>query len=99
MSLLIAGALLVYWWRSDHGHIDTFTLGRMGATESIFTSQNGRVAIEVIDHQGTLVTSRMEFHPFKEFLGYFLIVPGLWLAIKIRNLLPRPPGMRRNAKG
>jgi hypothetical protein len=100
VSLLIAGALLVYWWRSYHGHSDTFTLGKVGSTKSVFTSQpGGRLTVEVIDYQSALVTSHLEFHSFREIIGYFLLIPGLWLAIKIRNWLPRPPGREvRNPK-
>jgi hypothetical protein len=91
-SLLLAGALLVYWWRSNHGHSDGFTLGSSGSTQSHFYSQNGRIALEATENLGSMVTRKIEFYQFKNVIGYFLLIPGLWLAIKIRSWLPRPPG-------
>ncbi len=92
VSLLIAVALLVYWWRSNHGHVDSFLLGSVASTQTRFTSAAGHVGVEVIEHQGAIVTSRLQFYTFKQCLGYTLLIPGLWVAIKVRNMLPRPPG-------
>jgi len=39
-SLLLAGVLLVYWWRSNHGHFDSFTLGKDSPTQSHFFTVN-----------------------------------------------------------
>jgi hypothetical protein len=97
-SLLVACAVLVYWWRSKHGYVDGFTLGQIGATQSHFSSQKGNIALEVTEHTGNAVTSRIEFYQFKNVLGGCLLLPGLWAAVKIRSLLPRPPGMRRNSQ-
>jgi hypothetical protein len=99
VSLLIAGTLLVYWWRSNHKHVDTFTLGTDASTRTTFTTGPGVVWVKVIEApragsatQPTLIVDDMRPYPFKNILGYFLLIPGLWLAIKIRNFLPRPPG-------
>jgi hypothetical protein len=92
-SLLLVIILLVYWWRGNHGYTDTFTLGKGTQTETQFsTIGNGRIEVHVIDRHSVDVTDRIEFRRFKDVLGYFLIVPGLWVAIKVRSLLPRPPG-------
>jgi hypothetical protein len=106
VSLLIACALLVYWWRSDHGHIDSYTMGGNAPTKTVFTTGPGAVWIKVVDSKNAtgpqepgMIVEDMRSYPFKNILGYFLLVPALWLAIKIRNLLPRPPGMERKVKG
>jgi hypothetical protein len=91
VSLLLAAALLVYWWRSNHGHSDSLTLGKSGLTESHFYSQRGRIVLEVTE-KGSVWKSNISFYEFRNVLGYFLIVPGLWFAIKVRSWLPRPPG-------
>ncbi len=91
-SLLLAAVLLVYWWRSNHGHADTFTLGKGSVTESRFIAEHGEIVLEVTDHNAGLVQSQMQFYQFRSVLGYFLILPGFWLAIKVRSRLPRPPG-------
>lgn len=96
-SVLLAAVLLVYWWRSYHGHVDTFTLGRGSPTESQFFTTPGRIALEVTDRVGATVTSRMQFYRFKDVLGYFLILPCLWVAVLVRSWLPRPPGKRKLA--
>jgi hypothetical protein len=100
-SLLCAVVLLVYWWRARHGHVDHFTMGRGSATESLFTSERnpfsgqGEVVMEVTNHGPSEVVTTIKPCLYRDFLGYFLLIPGLWVAIKIRSLLPRPPGMRR----
>ena len=97
-SLLLAGVLLVYWWRSNHGHSDSFMLGKDSPTQSHFFTVNGRIAMEGSEAVGDQIVNKLQFYEFKNVLAYCLIIPGLWLAIKIRSLLPRPPGMRRNAE-
>jgi hypothetical protein len=93
-SLILTLVLCVYWWRSKHGHTDSFTLGNIGSTQTHFTFANGRIGLEVSDHVGTTVMGRVEFYEFKNVLGACLLIPGLWLAIKIRSLLPKPPGRK-----
>jgi hypothetical protein len=95
-SAILALVLLVYWWRSLHGHVDNFTLGRLSPTESHFFTQNGRVWIEVTDRTTTVVTDQLKSYPIKDVLGYFLILPCLWLAVLVRGWLPRPPGRGRS---
>jgi hypothetical protein len=95
--MLLAGVLLVYWWRSNHGHTDSFTLGKVSQTQSRFTADHGRILLEVTDNLGGQIITRITPHRFQDVLGYFLLVPGIWLAIKVRSLLPRPPGRLRNA--
>jgi hypothetical protein len=91
-SLLLAGVLLVYWYRSNHGYIDGFTLGKSNETQSHFTSAHGRIALEVTQHLGAAVMMQTQFYPFQNVIAYCLILPALWLAVTIRNWLPRPPG-------
>ena len=97
-SLLLLLVMLVYWWRGLHGHVDTFTLGKGTNTESVFTSSRnvfsgqGQVLLEVTDRQSATVVTTIRPYFYRKIIGYFLIVPGFWAAIKVRSLLPRPPG-------
>ena len=95
-SLLLAGVLLVYWFRSRHAYVDGFTLGKGSPTESHFSAVNGRISMEVIQTVGGTIYRTTYFYDFRNVMGYLLILPGFWLAIKIRSWLPRPPGMKRN---
>ncbi len=105
-SLLCAVVLLVYWWRARHGYVDTLTLGKGTATESLFTSQRnqfsgqGEVLLEVTNHGPSNVVTTIKPYFYRDFVGYALLIPGLWVAIKVRSMLPRPPGRlrRRNAE-
>jgi hypothetical protein len=95
VSLLLAGILLVYWWRAHTGHRDEFTLGTTSSTQSHFsTARNmgGRsvVIIQIREKVPIGIQESLHFYPFKQFIGWFLFLPGLWLAIKVRNMLPRP---------
>ncbi len=98
VSLLLCGALLVYWWRSNHGHVDQFSLGATGQTQSHFLSQSGRVAITVHENGSADIRTQTKFYEFRQFIGYFLIIPGLWLAIAVRGWLPRPGGRPKAAR-
>ncbi len=98
-SILLACVLLVYWWRSNHGHSDSITLGKNGSTQSHFTTSNGRILLEVTDHLDGQILTRIKPYRFQDVLGYFLLVPGIWVAIKVRSLLPRPPGRARGEAG
>jgi hypothetical protein len=103
-SVVAALVLLVYWWRGVHGYVDNFTLGRGTATESHFTSERnmfsgqGQILLEVTNNKGGEIVTTIKSYLYRQILGYFLIVPGLWMAIKIRSWLPRPPGMQRPMK-
>lgn len=91
-SLILLCVLCVYWWRSYHGHTDSFTLGKLSPTESHFFSQRGYIWVEVTDRSNSVVTDQMKSYRFKDVLGYFLILPCLWIAVIVRSWLPRPPG-------
>jgi hypothetical protein len=91
-SVILLCVLCVYWWRSYHGHVDSFTLGKLSPTESHFFSQNGRIWLQVTDRTAGAVTDRLQSYRFRDVLGYFLILPCLWIAIIVRGYLPRPPG-------
>jgi hypothetical protein len=90
VSLAMCAVLLVYWWRSNHGHSDELMLGSTGSTQAHFISEYGRVEIVTREAKLDAIQNQVHFYQFKEFIGWFLIVPALWAAIKIRSLLPRP---------
>ena len=92
VSIAAALVLLVYWWRGGHGYSDTFAMGKGTPTETQFTSiGHGLIEVHIIDrHTTDNVNDRIEFKKFKEIFGYLLLVPGLWVAIKVRSRLPRP---------
>jgi hypothetical protein len=97
VSLLLAGVLMVYWWRAHTGHTDQLTLGTTASTQSHFTTSkdmDGRsiVIIQTRENAATGIHENWHPYPFKQFIGWFLILPGLWAAIKVRSLLPRPGG-------
>jgi hypothetical protein len=58
-------------------------------------SGQGQILMEVTNNKGGEIITTIKPYLYRQILGYFLIVPGLWLAIKIRSWLPRPPGMMR----
>jgi hypothetical protein len=111
LSLLLAVTVLVYWWRAKHGHVDTLHLGIPNSTQVDFTTSGGPMGamfwMNIAEphvttaasqpSQATIITAIARPHRFTEALGYFLVVPCLWGAIKVRNMLPRPPG-RGNSK-
>jgi hypothetical protein len=92
VSTILALVLLVYWWRSLHGHVDSLNLGRFSPTESQFHTGNGRIWVEVTDKTPTVWMNQLKSYAFRDVLGYFLILPCLWIAILVRSWLPRPPG-------
>jgi hypothetical protein len=95
VSMLLLGVLLVYWWRAHTGHTDELTLGATSSTQSHLVTtrnMNGQAIVMVEVHQNNTAQINNQIKPyrFKDFLGWFLFIPGLWLAIKLRSLLPRP---------
>jgi hypothetical protein len=107
-SLLLAGVFLVYWWRGVHGHVDTFTLGRGSSTETQFTSERnlarqGIVIVVANDRVNStqIIPGIVRIYPYRGMLGYFLLIPAFWVAMKVRSMLPRPPGrgLRMSTRG
>lgn len=98
-SLFLAGVLQVYWLRCRYGHVDTFTMGKGSQTETYFISElnrAGQAQIEVDAKSTVNFTDVFKVYLYRNILGYFLIIPGLWVAIKVRSWLPRPPGRVKN---
>jgi hypothetical protein len=101
LSAILLCLFCVYWWRASHGYSDTFTLGRGSDTVTEFStlknpfSGAGQINVKVSNHGSLVVGDKIIPYRFRDELGYFLILPCLWIAIVVRGWLPRPPGRER----
>ncbi len=100
VSLLLATAVAVLWWRADHGHSDAFHLGANSATQTNLYTRADVVAVETQQNVGGAIQSQMRFKPFRQVMGWFFIAPCLWVAVYVRRrLLPRRPDLQLPASG
>ena len=89
VSLLLCVGVLVVKWRSLHGHVDEYTLGPPGKTQTRFTSSNNNVLIETIQPEGTSIYSKAKAYPFGNFVAGTLMLPSLFAATEVRRLIRR----------
>jgi hypothetical protein len=85
-SLIVALAVLFFWWRSFH-HIDQFSLGKIEAERTTYTSRDGRVMVTVSENVGGMISRRSEVYEYWRLLMCCLAIPAFWLAITVRRML------------
>jgi hypothetical protein len=92
-SLVVCLIVLIFWWRS-YTHIDHVGFPGIGGGRAELTTNHGRVMVTTTRKVANMVTQVSSFHPMREVVGECLVIPALWLAVKLRSLLPRPGGRR-----
>ena len=90
VSVVVAGAVAVLWWRAAHGHADAVL--HVG-TSSVYTGHD-RLFVEQNQTAATgAIQTRIKPYEFGNVMGIATIAPCLWAAITLRRRLrPRPPG-------
>jgi len=88
-SLLVALVVGFYWWRSYH-HEDHYVVRQNGNQKEEIQSLKGKLIYITTTDIGGMVSSRYQPMPYPRAIGWCLIIPGFWLALTIRRLLPHP---------
>ncbi len=90
VSMLLLITVCVYDWRARHGKYDRIAIESNATSQINLISGGGKISVEMLNHTGGGINDKLQFYEFKEVIGYCLIIPAIWLAIKIRSKLPRP---------
>jgi hypothetical protein len=97
VSLLCTMAVGIVWFRSVRGHADSFKLPWIGV-DYRFDSAGDKLWVHTIHKSSEGIFDNAPLVPFKQVLGYTLIIPALWVAIWIRGKIPRPTRPPRDRK-
>jgi hypothetical protein len=92
-SLVVCLLVLIFWARS-YSHIDHVGLRGVVGGRAELTTNHGTLMVTRTNHLGNMVNQESNFYPMRQVVGGCLVIPALWLAVKIRSLLPRPGGRR-----
>ena len=95
VSVLLALTTAALWWRGAHGHSDTvFHVGGTSANQTtLYTGPAGMAARVQRTMPDGSIGDRTQLVPFRTVLGGTMLIPALWVAVRVRRrLLPRRPG-------